>query len=214
MITVLLADDHSIVRQGLRRLLEDCADIAIIGEASNGQEAVRLIRQEQPDVVVMDLSMPNLDGIEATKQIVSEGLKTRVVILTMHATEEYAARLLQAGAQGFVGKAAFGEEVVEAIRKVAAGECYVPSALSRELPKRYARHQGDTSPLQTLSDRELQVLKRLAEGRGIREIAEELHLSIKTIETYRARLATKLELKTTADLVRFALRCGVIADAW
>lgn len=214
MITVLLADDHAIVRQGLRRLLEDCRDIAIIGEASNGQEALRLIRQSQPDVVVMDLSMPGLDGIETTKQIVGEGLKTRVVILTMHATEEYAARLLQAGAHGFVGKDAFGEEVVEAIRKVANGECYIPPTLSQNLPKRYARIQGDASPLQTLSDRELQVLKHLAEGKASREIAEELHLSVKTIETYRARLSTKLELKTTADLVRFALRCGVIADAW
>ncbi len=214
MITVLLADDHAIVRQGLRRLLEDCHDIEIIGEANNGHEALRLIRQAAPDVVVMDLSMPGLDGIETTKQITSEGLKTKIVILTMHATEEYAARLLQAGAQGFVGKEAFGDEVVEAIRQVAAGECYLPSALSRELPKRYARHQGDTSPLQTLSDRELQVLKRLAEGCGIRAIAEELHLSVKTIETYRTRLGTKLDLKTTADLVRFALRCGVIADAW
>lgn len=214
MITVLLADDHGIVRQGLRRLLEDCRDIQIVGEASNGHEALRLVRQHQPDVVVLDLSMPGLDGIETTKQLVSEKLKTRVIILTMHATEEYAARLLQAGAQGFVGKEAFGDEVVEAIRSVAAGDCYLPAALSREMPKRYARHQGETSPLQTLSDRELQVLKRLAEGRGSREIADELHLSVKTIETYRARLSTKLELKTTADLVRFALRCGVIADAW
>jgi two-component system, NarL family, invasion response regulator UvrY len=214
VITVVLADDHAIVRQGLRRLLEDCRDIEIIGEANNGHEALRVIRQAAPDVVVMDLSMPGLDGIETTKQIASEGLKTKIVILTMHATEEYAARLLQAGAQGFVGKEAFGDEVVEAIRQVAAGECYLPSALSRELPKRYARHQGDTSPLQTLSDRELQVLKRLAEGCGIRAIAEELHLSVKTIETYRTRLGAKLDLKTTADLVRFALRCGVIADTW
>jgi DNA-binding NarL/FixJ family response regulator len=214
VITVLLADDHAIVRQGLRRLLEDCKDIDIIGEASNGQEALRLIRQTHPDVIIMDLSMPGLDGIETTKQIVSEGLKTRVVILTMHATEEYAARLLHAGAHGFVGKDAFGEEVVEAIRKVADGACYIPPTLSRNLPKRYARAQGDASPLQTLSDRELQVLKRLAEGKASREIAEELHLSVKTIETYRARLSTKLELKTTADLVRFALRCGVIADSW
>jgi DNA-binding NarL/FixJ family response regulator len=214
VITVLLADDHAIVRQGLRRLLEDCTDIEIIGEASNGQEALRLIRQSQPDIVVMDLSMPGLDGIETTKQIVGEGLKTRVVILTMHATEEYAVRLLYAGAHGFVGKDAFGEEVVEAIRKVADGECYIPPTLSQNLPKRYARSHGETSPLQTLSDRELQVLKHLAEGKASREIAEELHLSVKTIETYRARLSMKLELKTTADLVRFALRYGVIVDVW
>ena len=214
MITVLLADDHAIVRQGLRRLLEDCHDMEIIGEAGNGQEALRLLRQLEPDVVVMDLSMPSLDGIETTKQIVSEKLKTRIVILTMHATEEYAMRLLQSGAHGFVGKDAFGEDVVKAIRQVARGDYYVPPSLSQNLPKRYAHDQGTTPPLQTLSDRELQVLKRLAEGKTLREIAEELHLSVKTIETYRARLSAKLELKTTADLTRFALRCGVIADAW
>lgn len=214
MIKVLLADDHIIVRQGLRRLLEDRADMRIVGEAGDGHEALRLIRQLQPDVVVMDLSMPGLDGIETTKQVMSEGLKTHIVILTMHATEEYAARLLQAGARGFVGKEAFGEELTEAIRKVAVGECYIPAALSQSLPKRYARSPGDTSPLQTLSDRELQVLKHLAEGKTSREIAEELHLSVKTVETYRARLSTKLDLKTTAELVRFALRCGVVADSW
>jgi two-component system, NarL family, invasion response regulator UvrY len=214
MITVLLADDHAIVRQGLRRLLEDCKDMEIIGEASNGQEALRLIRQFQPSVVVMDLSMPGLDGLETTKQIVSEGLRTRVVILTMHANTEYAARLLQAGAYGFVGKDAFSEEVIEAIRKVTAGEYYVPPTISRNLLKRYARSEGDSSPLQALSDRELQVLKRLAEGKASRAIANELHLSEKTIETYRARLSMKLQLKTTADLVRFALRSGVVADTW
>lgn len=214
MINVLLADDHAIVRQGVRRLLEDRADMRIVGEAGDGHEALRLIRQLQPDVVVMDLSMPGLDGIETTKQIVNEGLKTHVVILTMHATEEYAARLLQAGAHGFVGKEAFGEELTEAIRRVATGACYVPPSLSQSLPKRYARTHGDASPLQALSDRELQVLKRLAEGKTSREIAEALHLSVKTVETYRARLSTKLDLKTTAELVRFALRCGVIADTW
>jgi two-component system invasion response regulator UvrY len=214
MIKVLLADDHTIVRAGLRRLLEDCSDIEVVAEAAGGQEALRLVRQLAPNVVVMDLSMPGLDGIEATKQIVSEGLATKVLILTMHANGEYAARLLQAGAHGFVGKQAFTDEVVEAIRKVAAGGCYLPPALAERLPQRYARMAGESSPLLTLSDRELQVLKRLAEGHGSREIAQELHLSAKTVDTYRARLMTKLELHTTADLVRFALRHGVIADTW
>lgn len=214
MIKVLLADDHALVREGLHRLLEDCGDMEVVGEACGGQEALRMVRQLQPDVVVMDLSMPGMDGIEATKQIVREGLKARVLILTMHTNEEYAVRMLQAGAQGFVGKGALSQEVVEAIRKVAAGGCYLPPELSEGLPRRYARRGAHTSPLEGLSDRELQVLKRLAEGHTSWAIAQDLHLSVKTVDTYRARLQAKLDLRTTANLVRFALHHGVIEGAW
>jgi DNA-binding NarL/FixJ family response regulator len=214
MITVLLADDHALIRDGLRRLLQDCPDIQVIGEASDGQEVLRLLRQLHPKVTVMDLSMPHLDGIETTKCIINEGLDTRVLILTMHANEEYAVRVLQAGARGFIGKGAPSQEVVAAIRKIAAGGAYLPEALSDALPKRYARKGAGESPLEALSDRELQVLKRLAEGRTSKEIALDLHISTKTVDTYRARLLTKLELETTADLIRFALRHGVIEDAW
>lgn len=214
MIKVLLVDDHALIREGLRRLLQDCQDIQVVGEANEGQEVLRLLRQLHPDVTVMDLSMPGLDGIEATKRIISEGSNTHVLILTMHANEEYAVRVLQAGARGFVGKGAPSQEVVAAIRKVAVGGCYLPAALAEALPKRYARKSMGESPLETLSDRELQVLKRLAEGRTSKEIGQDLHISTKTVDTYRARLLTKLELETTADLIRFALRHGVIEDAW
>ena len=214
MIKILLVDDHALVREGLRRLLQDYADLEVVGEASDGQEALRLTHQVSPDVILMDLSMPGLDGIEATKRLVDEGVKSKVVILTMHATEEYAVRVLQAGARGFVGKGAPSQEVTEAIRKVAAGGCYLPVALAEALPRRYGRKGTEDSPLETLSDRELQVLKRLAEGRTGKEIAHDLHLSPKTVDTYRARLLTKLELSTTADLIRFALRHGVIQDTW
>lgn len=213
MIKILLADDHALVREGLRRLLQDYPDFKVVGEASDGQETLRAVRQLQPDVVLMDLSMPELDGIETTKRIVEERLPAKVLILTMHANEEYAMRVLQAGARGFIGKGAPSQEVTEAIRKVAAGGISLPPALVEALPKRYVR-KGEDSPLETLSDRELQVLKRLAEGRTGREIAQELHLSTKTVDTYRARLLTKLELNTTADLIRFALRNGVIQDTW
>ena len=213
MIKILLADDHALVREGLRRLLQDYPDFKVVGEASDGQETLRAVRQLQPDVVLMDLSMPELDGIETTKRIVEERLPAKVLILTMHANEEYAMRVLQAGARGFIGKGALSQEVTEAIRKVAAGGISLPPALVEALPKRYVR-KGEDSPLETLSDRELQVLKRLAEGRTGREIAQELHLSTKTVDTYRARLLTKLELNTTADLIRFALRNGVIQDTW
>ncbi|MBI3756976.1 MAG: response regulator transcription factor [Deltaproteobacteria bacterium] len=214
MITVLLVDDHTLIRDGLRRLLQDNPDIQVVGEASDGQEALRLLRQLQPDVAVMDLSMPGLDGMEATKRALSEGLTTRMLILTMHANEEYAIRVLQAGARGFIGKGAPSEEVVAAIRKVASGRCYLPVAFSETLPKLYASKGTGESPLKILSTRELQVLKRLAEGRTSKEIAQDLYLSAKTVDTYRARLLTKLKLETTADLIRFALRHGVIEDAW
>lgn len=214
MIKVLLVDDHTVVRQGLRLLLEDCSDIRVVGEAGGGHEALRLARELTPDVAVMDLSMPEMDGLGATKQIASEGLHTKVLILTMHATAEYAARLLQAGAHGFMSKGASGQDVATAIRRVAAGEYYLPPPLAAQLPLRFARRKTASSPLETLSDRELQVLKRLAEGQTSRQIAEELHLSVKTIDTYRARLLAKLSLQTTADLVRFALRHGVLQDSW
>ncbi len=160
----------------------------------------------------MDLSNPGLESIEATKSLLREGLHTRILILTMHANEEYAMRALQAGAHGFIGKDAPSQEVVAAIRQIAAGGCYFPAELSGALSKRSTRRSVGESPLQSLSDREFQVLRRLAEGCTSKEIAQELHISTKTVDTYRARLFSKLELETTADLIRFALRHGVIED--
>jgi DNA-binding NarL/FixJ family response regulator len=212
--TVLLVDDHALVREGLRRLLQDYSDLAVVGEAREGREAVRLAEELRPEVVLMDLSLPGMDGLETTKRIVAAGLKTRVLMLTMHANEEYALRVLQAGAHGFIVKDDPSEEVVGAIRKVAAGGVYVSPLIAGRLPKRYARHVEQPAALETLSDRELQVLKRFAEGHTTGQIARDLHLSVKTVETYRARLLDKLGLQTTADLIRFALRHGVIEDLW
>jgi DNA-binding NarL/FixJ family response regulator len=214
MIEVLLVDDHALVREGLRSLLERYADIAVIEEAAGGREALLLIRQLQPDVVILDLSMPDMDGIEVTRQVRREGLKTKVLVVTMHFNEQYAIRLLGMGAQGFIGKGAQGREVAEAIRTVAAGNWYLPPALLKKLPKPYTRGGTGNSPLETLSHRELQVLKGLAEGRTGREIGEALHLSVKTVDAYRARLLTKLNLDTTANLIRFALHHRVIEEPW
>lgn len=214
MITVLLVDDHTIVRHGLRRLLGDCPDMQVIGEAASGKEALRLVRQLHPDIVVTDLSMPDMDGLEVTKSLQSEGGKTKVLILTMHATEEYALRLMQAGARGFLSKDAPSDEVIVAIRAIAAGGSYLPPVFAQELSLRYVHQEPPQSPLQALTDRELQVLKRLAEGARCREIAKELHLSVKTIDTYRAKVLDKLNLQTTADLVRFALHHGVTTNTW
>ncbi len=214
MVTILLADQHALVREGLRHLLEDCSDLKVVGEASDGHDCVRLVQQLRPHVVVMDLAMPGLDGIEPTRQIVSERLGSHVLILTMHAIKAYAGYLLQAGAKGLVGKEASSQEVIQAIRKVAAGGCYLPSGLAEAVTRCYTR-RGTTepSPLNVLSARELQVLTRLARGSTSRIIAQELYMSAKAIEYYRARLRAKLQLQTTTDLVRFALRHRVIGDA-
>lgn len=206
---ILLVDDHAVVREGIRRLLEDCHDIQIVAEASDGDEAIRLARTLSPDVAVIDLSMPGRDGIELTKILASE-LKTKVLVLTMHANEDYALRLLQAGASGFMGKGASYSELLAAVLKVARGGSYLQPELLEKLPQRIATGALQTSPIQSLSDRELQVLKMLAEGCTGREIGETLHLSVKTVDTYRARLLAKLSLETTADLIRFALRHRVV----
>lgn len=214
MIRIVLADDHTLVRHGLRRLLSDCSDMQVVGEAGGGHEALRLARELCPDVMLMDLSMPELDGIETTKRIRSEELKVRVLIVTVHASTAYAMRLLEAGAHGFISKSAPSDEVIVAIRKVAKGGGYLPPAFAEELPLLYARREETQSQLEELTDREVQILKRLAEGAKCRNIAQELHLSVKTIDSYRGRLLKKLSLETTADLVRFALHHEVTADTW
>jgi len=212
MITILLADDHALVHEGLRRLLQDYPDLKVVRRTSDDQETLRGARQYQPDVILMDLSMHSMDGVKATRRIVAGRLESRVFLLSMDANDKYAVRVLQAGAPKFVGKGAPSQKVTEATRKVASEECHPPTVLTEALPKRYVRRGTGKSPLEALSDRELQVLQRLAEGQTGREIAQDLHLSPKTVDTYRTRLLTKLELSTTADLIRFALRHGVVQD--
>ncbi len=214
MIRVLLVDDHDLVRAGFCRLLQDCPDVEVVGEAGSGQEALRLVCRLKPDLVLMDLSMPGMDGIETTRTVVEENPGVRVLILTMHRGEEYAVRALAAGARGFLEKKASRQDLIQAVRKVAAGGFYLSPELSARLPQRYTQKGKEASPLELLSHRELQVLKRLAEGSTLREIAQELHLGVKTVETYRARLLAKLGLRTPVALVRFALRHGVIEDTW
>lgn len=214
MVRVAIVDDQDLIRLGLECILSAHRDIDVVGLAENGHEAVRLVRTEKPDVLLLDLSMPGPDGIETTKRIVGEGLGTGIILLTMHTAEEYAARALQAGALGFLSKAIPEAELLNAIHTVASGKYHLPAELSEVLSKRYIRQGAYISPIETLSDRELQVLKHLAEGHKSRDIAKELHLSVKTIDTYRARLQDKLDLHTMADIVRFALRSGVIENVW
>jgi len=209
MIRVLVVDDHTLVRDGLRRLLESESDIEVAGECGSGREAVRLCRELGPDLVLLDYNLPDLDGLETTRRIVELKGGARVLILTMYANEEYATRLVQAGASGFVVKVASPDELLAAVRKVAGGGIYVSPAVMEKMVTRIGQPH-DEVPESVLSDRELQVLVRLARGATSREVSEALNLSLSTVETYRARVLEKLNLRNNSDLTRFAIRRNLI----
>ncbi len=209
MIRVLVVDDHTLVRAGLCRLLESEADIEVVGQTGAGLEAVEMTRKLRPDVVILDYSLPDLDGLETTNRIRELKLPTRVLILTMYANEEYATRLIRAGASGFIVKVAAPEELLRALRKVARREVYISPAILDKMVTRFAQPQGET-PESVLSDREMQVLARLARGATTREVSEQLRLSMSTVETYRARILEKLNLRNNSDITRFAIRRNLI----
>lgn len=210
MIRVLLADDHNIVREGLRRIIEESGDLQVVAEAGDGREALGLLKESRPDVAVIDISMPGLDGLEVIGRIRAERPSLPVLILTMHEEEQYVVRAIGAGAMGYVTKRSASEELVEAIRKVHAGGRYLTESAAESLAVRLARGQEGLGPLDALSNREVQVLRRLAMGQTNREIAEAYHLSTRTVDTYRARLLKKLNLRNNADLSRFAIQTGLI----
>lgn len=209
MIRILVVDDHLIVREGVAKLLALEHDIEVIGQAASGHEAVRLCREHEPDVVVLDYGLPDLDGLETTRQIKELGNATRILILTMYTSEEYALRLLQTGASGYVIKGAPAEELLTAVRKVARGGRYVTPDVADRMLERIGQPTQEV-PEASLSDREMQVLIQIASGSSTKEIARFLSLSISTVETYRTRLMDKLNLRSTADLTRFAIRRGLI----
>jgi len=209
MIRVLIVDDHTLVREGLRRLLESEPDIEVVGQTGSGRETVQLCKELKPDVIVLDYSLPDMDGLETTLHIGESGSSSKILILTMYANEEYAIRLIRAGAAGFVVKGAPPEELLSAIRKLAHGGTYVSSAILDNMIGRLGETQKET-PESTLSDREIQVLVRLARGATTREVSEELHLSISTVETYRSRILDKLNLRNNSDLTRFAIKRRLI----
>jgi len=210
MIRVLIADDHSIVRSGIRRLLEDQVDIRIVGEAADGQEAIQKILETNPDVILLDISMPGMDGLDVTKQLKAIDPKVRILILTMHAEEQYAPRLMRAGAMGYVTKHAAPEELYKAIQAVHSGRRFISSTLAENMAWRYLLNKEDLTPAECLSDRELQVLRLLAKGNTNQEVADFLHLSVKTIDTYRSRVLEKLNLRNNAELTLFAVQNGLI----
>jgi two-component system invasion response regulator UvrY len=206
VIRVLLADDHIIVRGGLRRILEESGDMEVVAEAAEGREALQQIHQTRPDVAVVDISMPGLDGLEVISQARHYYPKLPILILTMHEEEQYVVRAIAAGANGYITKRSAPEQLVKAVRKVYAGGRYLSDIAAESLAQHMAGGKRHTSPLDTLSNREIQVLRHLALGRTVKEIAQAYNLSPNTVHTYRLRLLKKLNLRNNSEISRFAIQ--------
>lgn len=209
MIKIILADDHAIVRDGLRALLESQNDLQVIGVAADGREAVRLTLDLKPDVAVMDISMPNLNGIDATQQILDSSPTTQVIILSMHSTPEHIFRALQAGARGYLLKESAGVEVSNAVRAVHSGQRYLSQKIADVMIDDYIEQRQATSPLDSLSGREREILQLIVEGKSSADAAQILSLSPKTVESYRSRLMQKLNINDLPSLVKFAIQHGL-----
>jgi len=207
-IRILLADDHAMVRQGFRLILSAQPDMEIVGEAGNGRDAVEMAERLQPDLVVMDVAMPELNGIEATRRLASSAPRTRVLALSMYKDSVYVREILRAGARGYLLKDAIDRDLLAAVRAVASGEGYLSPAVSEAVLSDYRRHVTD--PLDLLTGREREVLQLIAEGRTNKEIAATLKLSVYTVDAHRGRIMEKLNLHSVGELVRFALRAGLI----
>ena len=207
-IRILLADDHAVVRQGFRLLLDEQPDMEVVGEAGNGREAVQCAADLKPDVIVMDVAMPELNGIEATRRINEEAPHSRVLALSMHKDAVYGPEILRAGARGYLLKDAIDRDLITAIRNVAEGDGYISPAVSHAVLSDYRRHVSD--PIDLLSSREREILQMLAEGRTNKEVAAMLHLSVHTVDAHRGRIMEKLNLHSIGELVRFAVRNGLI----
>lgn len=213
-IRVLLAEDHTIVRKGLRSLLEGIGSIEVIGEAEDGREAVKQVQQLRPDVVLMDIAMPLLNGLEATRQIKKQFPEVKVLILTMHTNQEYITQILRAGASGYLVKRAAPTELVSAIQIVYRGESFLSSTIAGTVIDGYIRHAesvGETDRYDKLTDREREVLQLIAEGHSTPDIAALLYISEKTARAHRANLMDKLDLHSTAELTQYAIRKGLIS---
>ena len=211
-VRVFLADDHTIVREGLRLLLEAQSDLTVVGEAADGRETVRLVKQMCPDVVVMDIAMPGLDGIRATREICEFCPATQVVILSIYSSSEHIFQALRAGARGYLLKESAGKEVVEAVRLVHARRRYLCRQITETVIDDYIRKYETLppkSPLESLSSREREILQFIVNGKTNTEIAKILSLSIKTVETYKSRLMEKLNIRDLATLVKFAIQHGL-----
>jgi DNA-binding NarL/FixJ family response regulator len=212
-IRILLADDHSLVRASLRSLLTDNPNIQVVGEANDGRQAVALVGEQRPNLVLMDISMPGLNGLEATRQIAKAHPDVRVIVLSMHATDQHVLRALRAGASGYVLKGSLPRELELAIESVARGEIFLSPAISRHVIEGYLSQSAEKSadPLEHLTPRQREILQLIAEGKSSKQIAQLLKASVKTIESHRASLMERLDIHDVAGLVRYAIRLGLVS---
>ncbi len=208
VIKILLADDHTIVRQGLKLIISSHADLQVIGEAANGREVLELAEKLKPDVILMDVAMPELNGIEATRRLRDVSPRTKVLVLSMHKEAVYVREILKAGARGYILKDAIDTELISAIQSVARGDGYISPAISGTLLSDY--RQNITNPLDLLSSREREVLQLIAEGKTNKEVATRLNLSVYTVDSHRGKIMEKLNLHSTGELVRFAMKQGLV----
>ena len=207
-IRILLADDHAVVRQGFRLILSGQTDMEIVGEAGDGNQAVEQAEKLKPDVVVMDVAMPNLNGIEATRRLAAAAPHTRVLALSMHKDSVYVREILRAGAKGYLLKDSIDRDLLDAVRAVAKGEAYLSPAIADSVLTDYRKHVTD--PLDLLTNREREVLQLIAEGKTNKDIAQSLNLSVYTVDAHRGHIMEKLNLHSTGELVRFAMRAGLV----
>jgi two-component system, NarL family, response regulator NreC len=215
VIKVVLVDDHAVVRAGLKAVLGSARDIQVVGEGSNGRDAISLAQRLDPDVIVMDLSMGEMDGSAATKELVSQHTRAKVLILTMHAEDAYLVPLLEAGASGYLVKSAADRELIDAVRAVAHGDVYMQPSAARALAQRIQRnaeHADERTSYEKLTEREQNVLRLVARGHSAPEIGEKLFISPKTVDTYKQRINEKLGLAHRSDYVDFALKIGLLKD--
>jgi len=211
MVSIVIADDHKIVREGLIRLLEAREDFTVVGEAANGREAVALVMEKRPDIVLMDINMPKLSGIDATRQLGKAGCQSKILVLSMHESRVYVEEVLRAGASGYVVKNSASTDVHNAIDAVQSGASYLSPAITQQVVDAIAR-PGDarTAGVSMLTEREREVLTLIAEGLSSREIASDLGVSLKTIDSHRSNLMEKLDIHKVSGLVRFAIRAGLV----
>jgi len=211
MIRIVVADDHPIVREGLKQLLSAAGDLAVVGEAQNGQEVLDRVRALAFDVLLLDMSMPGKSGIELIKQVHAEKPKLRILVLSMHEEQQYAVRAIKAGAAGYLTKESAAAQLVSAIRKVAGGGAFITESVAQQLALG-AMPQTESPPHSALSDREFQVFRELVSGKAVSDIAAQLNLSVKTVSTHKARIMQKMNMSNAAELIRYAIHHRLVDD--
>ncbi len=210
MISVFLVDDHELVRTGIRRILEDVRGIRVVGEAENGENAVQWCRDNNSDVILMDMNMPGIGGLEATKKILRVRPDTRIIVLTVHTEDPFPTKVMQAGASGYLTKCSAPDEMIQAIRAVHSGQRYISPEIAQQMALSQFKSHDIENPFKALSERELQIMLMITRGNKVNDIAEQLSLSPKTVNSYRYRLFDKLQINGDVELTRMAMRYGML----